>query len=74
MTPYSQSNGASPITIYNVADICMLYSRVPDGLEDVSTFPALIAHLIDGGWEESEIKALLGNNLLRVFEAVEKVC
>ena len=47
--------------------------RVPEGLEDVSKFPDLVAYLIDGGWDEAEIKALLGNNLLRVFEAVEQV-
>ncbi|XP_072013991.1 dipeptidase 1-like [Amphiura filiformis] len=47
-------------------------ATVPDGLEDVSKFPDLIAYLIDDGWGESDIKALLGNNLLRVFEAVEQ--
>ncbi|XP_072013990.1 dipeptidase 1-like [Amphiura filiformis] len=45
---------------------------VPEGLEDVSKYPDLIAYLIDGGWGESDVKALLGNNLLRAFEGVEK--
>ncbi len=46
---------------------------VPDGLEDVSTYPEIIAHLIDRGWGEEDIKKLIGKNLLRVFRAAEKV-
>ncbi|XP_033113203.1 dipeptidase 1-like [Anneissia japonica] len=46
-------------------------STVPDGLEDVSKFPYLIAELIDRGWSDTAIKKLLGENLLRVFKGVE---
>ncbi|XP_072051867.1 dipeptidase 1-like [Amphiura filiformis] len=45
---------------------------VPIGLGDVSQFPNLIADLIERGWQQSDIKALLGENLLRVLERVEK--
>ena len=53
--------------------LLLLICSTPIGLEDVSKFPYLIAELIDRGWGESDIKALIGNNLLRVFEEVEKV-
>ncbi|XP_041454046.1 dipeptidase 1-like [Lytechinus variegatus] len=45
---------------------------VPEGLEDVSKFPDLVAELIERGWTEEEVKGALGNNLLRVFDAVEE--
>ncbi|XP_018096999.2 dipeptidase 1-like isoform X1 [Xenopus laevis] len=47
--------------------------RVPDGLEDVSKYPDLVAELLRRGWTEAEIKAALANNLLRVFQDVERV-
>ena len=43
-----------------------------EGLEDVSCFPHIFAELISRGWTESDLKKLAGNNLLRVFRAVEK--
>ncbi len=47
---------------------------LPTGLEDVSKFPDLIAALIETGkWTEEDIKKLLGENLLRVLRATEKV-
>lgn len=46
--------------------------RNPEGLEDVSTFPTLVAALMDRGWGEPALKKLLGANLLRVLKAVEK--
>ncbi|KAL7417388.1 membrane dipeptidase-domain-containing protein [Mrakia frigida] len=45
----------------------------PEGLEDVSTYPALIAELIKRGWEDKEIEALAGGNVLRILEGVERV-
>ncbi|KAL4685587.1 hypothetical protein H8959_001184 [Pygathrix nigripes] len=47
-------------------------SRVPEGLEDVSKYPDLIAELLRRNWTEAEVKGALANNLLRVFEAVEQ--
>ncbi|HEV7261056.1 MAG TPA: dipeptidase [Bosea sp. (in: a-proteobacteria)] len=44
----------------------------PDGLEDTSVFPALIAELIRRGWSEENLEKLAGGNTLRVMRAVEK--
>ncbi|XP_023280127.1 dipeptidase 1 [Seriola lalandi dorsalis] len=48
-------------------------TRLPEGLEDVSKVPKLVAELLRRGWTDDEVKAALGNNLLRVLTAVEKV-
>ncbi|XP_026234192.1 dipeptidase 1 [Anabas testudineus] len=48
-------------------------TRVPEGLEDVSKVPSLVAELLRRGWTEEEVNAALGNNLLRVMREVEKV-
>jgi membrane dipeptidase len=41
------------------------------GLEDVSTYPALFAELLNRGWSESDCAALAGGNLLRVLRFAE---
>ncbi|CAL8350825.1 unnamed protein product [Merluccius merluccius] len=48
-------------------------TRVPTGLEDVSKVPVLVAELLKRGWTDEEVKAALGNNLLRVLNATEAV-
>ncbi|KAJ8417785.1 hypothetical protein AAFF_G00226280 [Aldrovandia affinis] len=48
-------------------------TRVPQGLEDVSKYPDLVAELLRRGWNDSEVTAALGENLLRVFRDVEEV-
>ncbi|XP_075367230.1 dipeptidase 1 [Mycteria americana] len=48
-------------------------TRLPAGLEDVSTYPALVAELLARNWTEAEVKAALAENLLRVFRKVEEV-
>jgi membrane dipeptidase len=45
----------------------------PEGLEDVSTYPALFAELIRRGWSDRDLEALAGGNLIRTFAAVEQV-
>ncbi|XP_066511203.1 dipeptidase 2-like [Hoplias malabaricus] len=45
----------------------------PQGLEDVSKYPALIGELLWRGWNETELASVLRLNFLRVFENVEKV-
>jgi microsomal dipeptidase-like Zn-dependent dipeptidase len=48
--------------------------RTPIGLEDVSTYPKLIQHLLEqGNWTEADIIKLIGGNILRVMEENEKV-
>ena len=44
-----------------------------EGLEDVSTFPALFAELARRGWKEAELRKLAGENLLRVLAQAERV-
>uniref|UniRef100_V9KQQ2 Dipeptidase n=1 Tax=Callorhinchus milii TaxID=7868 RepID=V9KQQ2_CALMI len=48
-------------------------NRLPTGLEDVSFYPDLVAELLRRNWTDMEVQAALGENLLRVFEAVENV-
>ncbi|XP_062922901.1 dipeptidase 2 [Mobula hypostoma] len=48
-------------------------SGFPQGLEDVSKYPALIEELLKRNWLEKELKAVLRNNFLRVFQRVEEV-
>jgi len=43
----------------------------PEGLEDVSRYPALFAELMRRGWNERALAKLAGGNFMRVFEAVE---
>ena len=46
---------------------------VPDGLEDVSKFPNLLAELIRRGWSDGAVAKIAGRNFLRVFRQVERV-
>jgi membrane dipeptidase len=48
-------------------------SSVPQGLEDVATFPDLIAELLRRGWSEDDVRRLVGGNVLRVLRAAERV-
>ena len=44
---------------------------LPTGLKDVSTYPNLVRGLLERGYSEADIKKILGENLLRVWAAVE---
>ncbi|KAF7281390.1 hypothetical protein GWI33_004868 [Rhynchophorus ferrugineus] len=47
---------------------------VPQGLEDVSSYPTLFAELIaTGKWSVGDLKKLAGLNFLRVLQNVEKI-
>jgi membrane dipeptidase len=48
-------------------------TEVVQGLEDVSTYPALTAELLKRGYKDEDIKKILGLNVLRVMKQVEKV-
>ena len=48
-------------------------SSVVEGLEDVSTYPALTAELLKRGYQDDDIRKILGLNVLRVMRQVEKV-
>ena len=45
----------------------------PKGLEDVSTYPALMAELMRRGWSDADVAKLAGGNVLRVMERAEAV-
>ncbi|MPY89278.1 MAG: membrane dipeptidase [Luteitalea sp.] len=45
----------------------------PEGLEDVSTYPALFAELLSRGYSESDLEKIAGRNALRVMRQVESV-
>ncbi len=44
---------------------------LPEGLADVSCYPALIAALLEAGWSEQDCGKLASGNLLRVLSAAE---
>jgi membrane dipeptidase len=46
---------------------------MPDGLEDVSTYPALFAELADRGYTDEDLTKIAGQNVLRVMRAAERV-
>ena len=43
------------------------------GLEDATTYPDLIAEMISRDWSDSEITGLMGGNLMRVMDDVDRV-
>ena len=45
----------------------------PVGLEDVSTFPDLVAELVRRGYPDEDIRKILGGNLLRALDRAEVV-
>ena len=44
---------------------------LPEGLQDASGYPALVAELLRRGYSDSEVEQILGANLLRVWTEVE---
>ncbi len=44
---------------------------LPTGLKDVSSYPTLIEGLLKRGYSEADIRKILGENLLRVWQVVE---
>jgi len=48
-------------------------SGYPAGLEDVTGFPLITYHLLKRGYREDDVVKILGGNLLRVFEANERL-
>ena len=47
--------------------------KTPEGLEDVSKYPDLVAELIRRGWSDREVAGFASENLLRVLAKAEKV-
>jgi len=47
--------------------------RVPKGLEDVSTYPNLVVELLERGYSDSDVKKIIGGNLIRAMKKMEQV-
>lgn len=47
--------------------------HLPAGLQDVSTYPALLAELADRGWSDADLAGLTSGNILRVMAAAEEI-
>ena len=45
---------------------------LPEGLKDAAAYPNLVQGFMDRGYSESRIRKILGENLLRVWRAVEE--
>ncbi|HEY9290100.1 MAG TPA: dipeptidase [Microlunatus sp.] len=45
---------------------------LPEGLQDVSTYPVLFAALSDRGWSDQDLAKLAHGNICRTFAAVEE--
>lgn len=45
---------------------------LPTGLKDVSTYPNLIAGLLERGYPEADIEKILGGNTMRVWRSAEE--
>jgi membrane dipeptidase len=48
-------------------------ATMPLGMEDASKLPKLTEALLKKGYSEADVQKILGGNLLRVMEAVERV-
>jgi membrane dipeptidase len=48
-------------------------TSVPQGLEDVSTYPALLAELLRRGYSDEDVAKIAGGNILRALRAAEAV-
>ena len=48
-------------------------TQVVLGLEDVSTYPDLIAELLRRGYSDDDVKKITGRNILRVFKRAEQM-
>jgi membrane dipeptidase len=62
--------GVSHVGIGGDFDGC---ESLPEGLSDVSGYPALIAELVERGWPGDDIAALTRGNVLRVLREAESV-
>lgn len=48
-------------------------ASLPEGLEDVSGYPLLLAQLYRRGWSREDLAQLAGGNILRVMDAADAV-
>lgn len=48
-------------------------NSLPEGLESVADYPALLAEMLRRGWSDANVAKLAGGNVLRVMERAETV-
>jgi membrane dipeptidase len=48
-------------------------SGMPEGLEDVSTYPVLFAELAERGYDDEALAKVAGRNVLRIMRSAERV-
>ena len=75
MSPITSITSArSPASITSASAATSTASRsVVQGLEDVSTYPALTAELLRRGYTDDDVRKILGLNILRVMREAEAV-
>lgn len=45
--------------------------RPPEGLDTIAALPVLAAALLERGWDEAELRGVLGENVLRLLDAAD---
>jgi membrane dipeptidase len=55
------------------SDFDGISGMTPVGMEDVSKYPVIVRGLIDMGYSDTDIRKIMGGNLLRVLKEVEAV-
>jgi len=55
------------------SDFDGLSNQLPVGLQDVATYPALLAEMMRRGWSDADVAKLAGGNVLRVMAGAEAV-
>jgi membrane dipeptidase len=55
------------------SDFDGISGMTPDGMEDVSKYPVLVKGLIEMGYQDQDIRKIMGRNLLRVLRQAEEV-
>lgn len=48
-------------------------TQLPEGLEDVTRFPAITTGLLERGWSEIDVRKVLGDNALRALAEAESL-
>ncbi|HEY6332946.1 MAG TPA: membrane dipeptidase [Blastocatellia bacterium] len=48
------------------------FNALPEGMEDISKLPNITYELMKRGYSDSDIKKILGENILRVMTEVER--
>lgn len=47
-------------------------NELPEGLQNATTYPALMAELLRRGWKDADVAKVAGGNVLRAMEGAEK--